>query len=67
MVRFLIQSQASGRFLAPNPEDGQPHWVVSLRDGLAGAVDDMERAVQLMDDWCDFDDMPRIINLDAPE
>lgn len=64
MPRFVIQSQASGKFLAPSLEDGQPHWVRSLRDGLDGAVDDVERAIQLVEDWCDFEDLPQIINLD---
>lgn len=63
MPRFIIQSQASGMFLAPNVNDGQPEWVVSLRDGLSGAVDDVERAIQLVEDWCDMDDLPQIITL----
>lgn len=63
-MRLLIQSLATRRFLAPSPEDGQPCWVDSLRAAGAGVVDDMERALQLIEDHCDFDDEPCVIDLD---
>lgn len=64
MARFIIQSLASGKFLAPSPDDGQPEWVSSLRDGLAGVVEDTERAWQLVSDWCEPEDLPQLVNLD---
>jgi len=65
MPRYIIQSAATGRFLAPNAEDHQPEWVVSLRLAGGGVTDDLERVHQLIDDWADFDDMPQVIDLDV--
>lgn len=64
MARYLIQSLATGKFLAPNPDDGQPEWVTSLRDGMAGVFEDKDRAWQLFADWCEPEDLPQLVNLD---
>ena len=32
LARLLVQSATTGRFLCPSLEDGQPVWVVSLRE-----------------------------------
>ena len=64
-MRLLIQSKATGRFLAPREEDGQPGWVASLRDAGGGVVADVETALQLLEDHCDFDDQPQIVDLDV--
>ena len=64
MPRYIIQSASTGRFLAPNSEDHQPEWVVSLRLSGGGVTDDLERINQLIEDWTDFDDMPQVIDLD---
>ncbi|WP_367068615.1 hypothetical protein [Oryzisolibacter sp. LB2S] len=50
-MRYVIQSAFTGAFLAPNPDDGQPEWVMLLRD--ACAVDDLETCAQLIEDHCD--------------
>ncbi len=63
-MRLLVQSKTTGRFLCPSHEDGQPGWVTSLREAGGGVVDDIERAHQLVTDWCDFDDQPVLIDLD---
>lgn len=63
-MRLLIQSQSTGRFLAPSIEDGQPEWVSSLKEAGGGVVFDIEVAHQLMQDWCDLEDIPQIIDLD---
>lgn len=63
MPRLLIQSASTGRFLAPD-EDGQPTWVVSLTEAGGGVVDDEERCKQIIQDHCDFDDLPQIVDLD---
>lgn len=63
-MRLLIQSQSTGRFLAPSIEDGQPEWVSSLKEAGGGVVFDIEAAHQLMQDWCDLEDIPQIIDLD---
>lgn len=65
MPRYIIQSAATGRFLAPNPENHEPEWVVSLRLADSGITDDLERVHQLIDDWADFDDQPQVIDLDS--
>jgi hypothetical protein len=63
-MRLLVQSLATGRFLVPSLEDGQPVWVVSLREAGGGVVDDPESAQQLVQDCCDFDDEPTVVDLD---
>lgn len=63
-MRLLVQSLATGRFLVPSPDDGQPIWVASLREAGGGVVGDPESAQQLIQDWCDFDDKPTVIDLD---
>ena len=62
-MRYLVQSQATGRFLCPSLEDGQPEWVASLREAGGGVMGDLESAVHLAQD-CDFDDLPVVIDLD---
>lgn len=63
-MRLLIQSKATGRFLCPSTYDGQPVWVASLRDAGGGVVADMDTVAQLVDDWCDCEDEPVLIDLD---
>ena len=63
-MRLLIQSQSTGRFLAPSLDDGQPEWVSSLKEAGGGVVFDLEAAHQLMQDWCDLEDNPQLIDLD---
>ena len=63
-MRLLIQSQSTGRFLAPSLDDGQPEWVSSLKEAGGGVVFDLEAAHQLMQDWCDLEDYPQLIDLD---
>lgn len=64
MARLLIQSKVTGRFLCPSLQDGQPEWVSSLREAGGGVVGDIEAAHQLVDDCCDCDDQPMLIDLD---
>lgn len=63
-MRLLIQSLATGRFLAPSLQDGQPEWVASLREAGGGVVRDHESAVQLVQDNTDADDEAIVIDLD---
>lgn len=63
-MRLLVQSLATGRFLCPSLQDGQPQWVASLREAGGGVVDEPEAAQQLVQDCCDFDDRPIVIDLD---
>ena len=63
-MRLLIQSQSTGRFLAPSLEDGQPEWVASLKESGGGVVFDLESAHQLVQDWCEPEDKPQLIDLD---
>lgn len=64
-MRLIVQSLATGRFLAPSQDDGQPEWVRSLAQAGGGVVDDVERATQLVHDWADADDEPAIVDLDV--
>lgn len=63
MPRLIIQSKATGRFLAPSLSDGQPTWFTSLRDAGGGVVFEISDAMQLMEDL-DFDDEPQIVDLE---
>lgn len=63
-MRLLIQSMSTGRYLVPDPRDGQPTWVTSLRQAGGGVLDEYERAAQLIEDHCDFDDAPVVVDLD---
>jgi hypothetical protein len=60
-MRYVIQSGATGRFLAPSLVDGQPEWVMLLRD--AGSVEDVESCVQLIEDHCDVESRPVVCDL----
>ena len=64
MARLLIQSRATGRFLAPDPIDNQPRWIVGLRQVGSGVMDDMERAAQLLADYTEAEDLAQVIDLD---
>lgn len=64
MARFLVQSLETGKFLCPDLEGGEPVWVSSLQLAGGGVVDDVETALQLAQDNCDYDDQPIIIDLD---
>lgn len=63
MARLLIQSRATGRFLAPD-EYNQPVWVVALRQAGGGITDDEERIAQLMLDWTEPEDLAQVVDLD---
>lgn len=62
-MRLLVQSQSTGRYLVPD-DLGTPVWVISLREAGGGVVFDPETAQQLIDDHCDFDDQPSIVDID---
>jgi hypothetical protein len=64
MARFIIQSQTSGAFLVPD-QYGTPDWCSNLRGAGGGVFDDLERAAQLIEDYCDIDDKPVVIDLDV--
>lgn len=64
MPRLLIQSMATGRFLCPSLEDGQPEWVSSLREAGGGVVRDVDAIVQLLSDNTEPDDEAIVIDLD---
>ena len=63
-MRLLVQSLATGRFLCPSLRDGTPEWVASLREAGGGVVNEPEAAHQLVQDCCDLDDKPVVIDLD---
>ncbi|KGG88635.1 hypothetical protein [Comamonas thiooxydans] len=62
MSRYVIQSAFTGAFLSPDPDDGQPRWVLLLRD--ACTVDDMETAVEMIADHVDEFHKAQVIDLD---
>ena len=64
MARYLVQAANTGRFLAPSLDGGEPVWVASLREAGGGVVADMESVCQLVEDCCDCEDQPQVIDLD---
>ncbi len=63
MARLLVQSLETGRFLVPG-SGGNVEWTSALREAGGGVVSDPEVAQQLIEEWCDFDDRPTVIDLD---
>ncbi|MDB5965398.1 MAG: hypothetical protein JWQ72_1898 [Polaromonas sp.] len=63
-MRLLIQSKTTGKFLVPASDGGEPVWVRSLREAGGGVVGDLDTVNQLVEDNCDFEDMPTLIDLD---
>lgn len=61
MPRYVIQSGTTGQFLAPSFEDGQPEWVMLLKE--AGAVDDLESCAQLIEDHTEPFHRPQVVDL----
>lgn len=61
-MRFVIQSGTTGQFLAPSFEDGQPEWVMLLKE--AGVIDDLESCAQLIEDHTEVFHRPQVIDLD---
>lgn len=64
MARYLIQSASHGRFLAVDPDGGEPCWVQHLMQAGGGVTDDHERVAQLLADWCDPEDFAQVVDLD---
>ncbi len=63
-MRFIIQSQVTGRFLCPSLDGGEPVWVRSLREAGGGVTSDLETCAQLIFDNTDSDDRALVIDLD---
>lgn len=63
-MRLLVQSLASGRFLAPSLDDGTPEWVVGLALAGGGIVSDPDAALQLLEDNTEPEDRAVIVDLD---
>lgn len=63
-MRLLIQSRLTGRFLVADPDGGEPIWVPLLREAGGGVVADLDSAAQLVEDHCDFEDFPVLVDLD---
>lgn len=59
---FVIQSGTTGQFLAPSFVDGQPDWVMLLRE--AGVVPDLESCAQLIEDHTEAWHRPLVVDLD---
>lgn len=60
-MRYVIQSATTGAFLAPSYEDGQPEWVMLLREAVA--VDDLETCAQLIEDHTEPFHRAQIVDL----
>lgn len=58
---FVIQSGTTGQFLAPSFVDGQPDWVMLLRE--AGVVQDLESCAQLIEDHTEPWHRPLVVDL----
>lgn len=63
-MRYLVQSQRTGRFLAPSPCGDLAQWVRSLREAGGGVVFDEDAALQLMQDHTEPEDRAVLVDLD---
>jgi len=60
-MAYVIQSAFTGAFLAPSYEDGQPEWVMLLRDAVP--VEDLETCAQLIEDHVDYFHRAQVVDL----
>lgn len=60
-MRYVIQSATTGAFLAPSYEDGQPEWVMLLREAVA--VEDLETCAQLIEDHAEAWHRSQVVDL----
>ncbi len=60
-MAYVIQSAFTGAFLAPDPEDGQPRWVMLLKD--ACAIYDPEVAAEMIAEHVDAFHRAEIVDL----
>ncbi|GKS83036.1 hypothetical protein AVMA1855_02810 [Acidovorax sp. SUPP1855] len=60
-MAYVIQSGTTGAFLAPSMDDGQPEWVMSLRE--ACPVVDLEDCAQLIEDHAEPWHRAQVIDL----
>lgn len=58
---YVIQSATTGAFLAPSYEDGQPEWVLLLREAVP--VDDLETCAQLIEDHAEAWHRAQVVDL----
>lgn len=58
---YVIQSAFTGCFLAPSYEDGQPEWVLLLREAVP--VEDLETCAQLIEDHVDPCHRAQVVDL----
>jgi len=64
MPRYLVQSLDTGRFLAPDPDDGQPVWVPSLREAGGGVVVDISEASAMALEYIEHGEAVQVVDLD---
>lgn len=60
-MAYVIQSAYTGAFLAPDPDDGQPRWVMLLKD--ACAIQEAEVAAEMINDHVDHFHKAQIVDL----
>lgn len=60
-MSYVIQSAFTGAFLAPDPEDGQPRWVMLLRDAFP--IPDPETAAEMIADHVDHFHKAQVVDL----
>lgn len=60
-MAYVIQSVFTGAFLAPDPDDGQPRWVMLLKDAFA--IPDAETAAEMIADHVDAFHQAQVVDL----
>lgn len=63
-MRLLIQSVATGRFLCPSLDGGEPEWQLDLKRAGGGVFTDPELAIQLIEDHAESGDRLQLVDLD---
>lgn len=64
MAHYLIQSITRGAFLVPD-ENNQPTWERNLKNCAAGVLTDIENVHQMVHEYCDYDELIVIVELET--
>jgi hypothetical protein len=63
-MRLVVQSLETGRFLCPSLVDGQPEWVVSLREAGGGVITDQDEAFTMAVEYAEHGEPVQVVDLD---
>jgi hypothetical protein len=63
-MRLVIQSRLTGAVLVPSMDGSDPYWCTDLRQVGAGVLPSVDYVAQLIEDHCDPEMLPQVVDLD---